>query len=137
MRATLLFTLRHLTGGDPIDFFTKGLNLKLRLKGLGEEVSDDVLLDIILSGLTKAPEFKFIKEMHYRDEFTSVDRHQETANRFFVDQQSRNASGPVVSGRGAAMAAASSTVQCHGCQAYGHFQRDCPEAVQQQNKGKK
>ena len=38
--------------------------------------------------------------MHYREEFTSVDRLQETANRFYVDQQSRNASGPVVSGRG-------------------------------------
>ena len=133
-----LFNLRHLQGGDPIDFFTKGWDLRLRLKGLGEEVSDDVYLDIMLSGLTKAPEFKFIREMHYRTEFTSVDRLQETANRFYVDQQSRNASGPVVSGRGAAMAA-SSTDQCHRCKAYGHFQRDCPKQVQKNRpkKGKK
>ena len=79
-----------------------------------EEVSDEVYLDIMLSGLTKAPEFKFIRDMHYRTEFTSADRLQETANRFYVDQQSRNASGPVVSGRGAAMAA-SSTDQRHRC----------------------
>ena len=107
-----LFDLRHLAGGDPIDFFTKGMNLKIRLQGLGEEVSKEVYLDIMLSGLTKAPEFKFICEMHYREEFTSVDRLQETANRFYVDQQLRNASGPVVSGGGAAMAA-SSPDQCH------------------------
>ena len=67
--------------------------------------------------------------MHYREEFTSVDRLQETANRFYEDRQSRNASGPVVSGRGAAMAASSSD-QCHRCKAYGHFQRDCPQQVQ-------
>ena len=66
----------------------------------------------MLSGLTKAPEFKFIREMHYPEELTSVDRLQETANRFYVDQQSRNASGPAVSGRGAAMAVSSSD-QCH------------------------
>lgn len=128
-----LFGLRHLAGGDPVDFFTKGMDLKIRLRGLGEEVSDDVFLDVMLSGLTTAPEFKFIRDMHYRDEFTSVDRLQETANRFYVDQQSRNESGPVVSGRGAAMAASSSD-QCHRCKAYGHFQRDCP---QQQSKGPK
>ncbi|CAB1097546.1 unnamed protein product [Ectocarpus sp. CCAP 1310/34] len=71
-----LFNLRHLAGGDPIDFFTKGWDLKLRLK------------------------------------------------------ESRNASGPVVSGRGAAMAVASDTDQCRRCKAYGHFQRDSPQQVQ-------
>ena len=100
-----LFDLWHLAGGDPIDFFTKGMDLKIRLHGLGEEVSKQVCLDIMLSGLTKASDFKSIREMHYREEFTSVDRLQETANRFYVDQQSHNASGPVISGRGAAMAA--------------------------------
>ena len=82
----------------------------------------------MLSGLTKAPEFKFNRETHYREEFTSVGRLQETANRFYVDQRSRNVSGPVVSGRGAATS--SSSDQCHRCKAYGHFQRDCPQQVQ-------
>ena len=37
-----LFNLRHKAGEDPIDFLTKGWDLKLRLKVLGEEVSDEV-----------------------------------------------------------------------------------------------
>ena len=81
------------------------------------------------SGLTKGPEFRLIREMNYREIFTSVDRLQETANRFYVDQQPRNALEAVVSGRGAAMAASSSD-QCYRCKAYGHFQRDCPQQMQ-------
>ena len=53
-----LFGLHHLAGGDPIDFFTKGMNIKKSLHGLVEEVSTEVYPDIMLSGLTKAPEFK-------------------------------------------------------------------------------
>lgn len=131
-----LFNLRHLAGGDPVDFFTKGYDLKGRLKLLGEDVSDNVFLDVMLTGLTKAPDFKFIREMHYRDEFTTVDKLQSTATRFYIDQRARNASGPVVSGRGAAMAA-SSTDQCNQCKEYEHFQRDCPKRVQKRPTGKK
>ena len=98
--------------GDPIVFFAKAMDLKNCLHSLKEEFSKEVYLNITLSGLTKAPEFNFIREMHYREDFTPVDRLQETANRFHVDQQSRNASRPVVSGRGASMAASSSD-QCH------------------------
>ena len=72
-----LFNLRHKAGGDPIEFFTKGWDLKLRL-----EVPDEVYQDIMLNGLTAAPEFRFIREMHYRDEFTSVDHLQQTPNRY-------------------------------------------------------
>ena len=94
-----------------------------------EEVSKEVYLGIMLSGLTKAPECKFIREMHYGEESLSVDRLQETVNRFYVNQQSHNATGPVVSGRGTAMAASSSDPG-HRCKAYGHFQRDYPHQVQ-------
>ena len=52
-----LFGLRHLAGGDPMDFFTKGMDIKIHLQGLGEEVSKEVYLDIMLSGLTKAADF--------------------------------------------------------------------------------
>ena len=71
---------------------------------LGGEVSDEVYEDIILNGLSTATEFRFIREMHYRDEFTSVDHLQQIANRYYIDHRSRNVSGPVISGRGAAMA---------------------------------
>ncbi|CAB1113015.1 unnamed protein product [Ectocarpus sp. CCAP 1310/34] len=133
-----LFGLKHVAGGDPIDFFSKACELRLRLETLGETVSDDVYLDITLSGLTSVPEFHFIREMHYRNEFTSVDDLQDTATRFFVDQQSRKAAGPAVSGRGAAMAASSSD-QCHRCKEFGHFQRDCPKSAppSRARKGKK
>ena len=92
----------------------------------------------MLPGLTSAPEFHFIREMHYRNEFESVDCIQDTVNRFFVDQQSRKAAGPAVSSRGAAMAESSSD-QCHCCKEFGHFQRDCPKSAQpsRPTKGKK
>ena len=83
----------------------------------------------MLSGLTSVPEFHFIREMHYRNELSPVKCLQETSNRFFVDQQSRKAAGPAVSGRGAAMVASSSD-QCHRCKTFGHFQRDCPKSAQ-------
>ena len=67
----------------------------------------------MLNGLTAAPEFRFIREMHYRDRFASVDHLQQTANRYYIDQRSRYTSGPVISSRGAAMAVWSSTDQCH------------------------
>ena len=84
---------------------------------------------VIVLGSSTAPEFHIIREMHYRNEFKSVDCLQDTANRFFVDQQSRKAAGPAVSGGGAAIAASSSD-QCHRCKEFKHFQRDCPKSAQ-------
>ena len=49
------FALTHVAGGDPVDFFSKGCEVKLRLETLGKKVSDDVYLNIMLSGLTSAP----------------------------------------------------------------------------------
>ena len=43
-----LFGLRHLAGGDSTYFFPKGMDLKIRLQGLGGEVSKEVYLDIML-----------------------------------------------------------------------------------------
>ena len=49
-----LVALTHVAGGDPVDFFSKGCELKLRLETLGEKVSDEFNLDVMLSGLTSA-----------------------------------------------------------------------------------
>ena len=48
--------------------------VKIRLQDLGEEVEKEVYVDIMLSGLTKAQELKFIRERYYREKFTSVYR---------------------------------------------------------------
>ena len=55
-----LFAITHVAVGDPVDFLSKGCELKLLLETLGEKVSDGVYLDIMLSGLTSAPELYFI-----------------------------------------------------------------------------
>ena len=50
----------HVAVGAPVDFFSKGCELKLLLETLEEKVPDGVYLDIMLSGLTSAPELYFI-----------------------------------------------------------------------------
>ena len=121
-----LFNLRHKADGDPVDVFTNRLDLKLRFEVLGEEVSNEVYQDIMVNALTAAPELRFIQQKHYHDEFTSVDHLQLTANSYYIDQRSRSAWGPVVSGRGAAVAVASSTDQSHQCTEFGDFSATTP-----------
>ena len=50
-----LSALTHAAGGDPVDFFFKVCELKLRPETLGEKISDEKYLDIILPGVTCAP----------------------------------------------------------------------------------
>ena len=92
----------------------------------------------VCPGIPLYPGDALPKRIYIRNEFTSVNCFQDTANRFFVDQQSRKAAGPAVSGRGAAMVASSSD-QCHRCNEFGHFQRDCLKSAQpsRPTKGKK
>ena len=84
-------------------------------------------------------EFEFIKQMHHRDRSFNLDQMKQTAINFHIDDLSRKSSAPPISGRGAAMAAASSSDQCHHCKAYGHFKRDYPKLAQKNrsNRGRK
>ena len=77
--------------------------------------------------------------MHHRDRSFNLDQMKQTAINFHIDDLSRKSSAPFISGRGVAMAAASSSDQCHHCQASGHFIRDCPKLSQmnRSNRGKK
>ena len=62
------------------------------------------------------------------------------ATNYYINKQSWKSSEAQVSGRGAATAATvSSTDQCRGCKAYGHFQRDCSAGARKSRykKGKK
>ena len=71
-------------------------------------------------------EFAFIRQMHHRDRSFTLEQIKQTAINFHIDELSRKSSAPTVAGRGAAMAAASRSDQCHQCKAFGHYQRDCP-----------
>lgn len=130
---------RFKSGGDPINFFAAMDDLKLGLSHMDEQVSEEVYLDIILKAISHESEFKFIWDMHYRQPSPSVEDLKRTAMNYYIDEQSRTSSSPAVSGRGAAMAAASSTDQC---KAFGHYKRDCPTLARksrpkQWKKGKK
>ena len=75
--------------------------------------------------------------MHHRDRSFNLEQIKQIAINFHIDM-SRKSSAPPISGRGAAMAAASSSDQCHHCKASGHFKRDCPKRAQRNpsNRGK-
>ena len=127
------------TGADPTDFIATMDDLRLRLKDMREEISDESYTDLLLHALS--PEYQFVKDKSYElgDAFDNELLTPIDTNHYII-QQSRKPLAPPVSGRGAAMAAtASDTDQCHQCKAYGHFKRDCPELAKKSRpkRGKK
>ena len=119
-----LFSSVMRAGSDPTDFIAKMDGLRLRLADMGEEILDDTYVDLLLNSFPK--EVEFIKQMHHRDRSFTLDQIKQTATNFYIDELSRKSSGPSVTGRGAAMAAASNNVQCHRCKAYVHYHSSCP-----------
>ena len=71
-------------------------------------------------------EFAFIRQMHHRDGSFTLEQIKQTVINFHIDERSRKSSAPTLAGRGAEMAAASRSDQCHQCKAFDHYQRDCP-----------
>ena len=61
--------------------------------------------------------------MHHRDRSFTLGQTKQTAITFHIEELSRKSSAPTVAGRGAAMAAASRSNQCHQRKAFGHHQR--------------
>ena len=119
-----LFTTPMPSGDDPTDFISSMDDLRLRLADMGEQIHDDTYADLLLNSFPK--EFAFIRPMHHRDRSFTLEQIKQTAINFHIDELSRKSSAPTVARRGAAMAAASRSDQCHQCKAFGHYQRDCP-----------
>ena len=124
-------------GGEPADFIATMDDLRLRLEDMGEKILDHTYADMMLNSFPK--EFDVIEQMHHRDRSFNLEQMKQTAINFYIDDLSRKSSTPPISGRGAAMAAASSSDQCHHCKASGHLRRDCPKLARKHrsNRGKK
>ena len=91
-------------------------------------IRDSTYADVLLNSFPE--EFEVIKHMHHRDRSFNLEQNKQTAIKFHIDDLSRKSSAPPISGRGVAMAAASSSDQCHHFKASGYFTRDCPTLAQ-------
>ena len=89
-----------------------------------EQILDDTYAHLLLNYFPN--EFAFIRRMHHRDRSFTLVEIKQTAINFHIDELSRTSSARTVAGPGAAMATASRIDQCHQCEAFGHYQRDCP-----------
>ena len=73
---------------------------------MGEQVSDDLIEDVILRGLPK--EYDLLRQQSHSDRAFDLQKIKSTAVNMFIDEFSRNTSSdPTVAGRRVAMAVAS------------------------------
>ena len=110
------------SGGDPAYFISTMDDLRLRLADMQQQILDDTYADLLLNSFPK--EIVFIRQMHPRDRSFTPEKIKQTVINFPIDELSRKSSAPTVTGRGAAMAAASRSDQSHQCKAFGHYHRD-------------
>ena len=95
-------------GEDPIDFFTKLDEQRLRLVDMGETLTDESYEDIILRALPK--EYDFVRQQSHMNRNFGLTGIKTTATNMFIDDLSRKSSASAVPGRGVAM----QTTQGHG-----------------------
>ena len=94
------------SGRDPTDFIAEVDDLRVRLEDLGEQVSDDLIEDVILRSLPK--EHDLLRQQSHSDRAFDLQKIKSTAVNMFIDEFSRNTSSdPTVAGRRVAMAVAS------------------------------
>ena len=96
------------SGEDPIDFFAKLDEQRLRLADMGEMLTDESYEDIILRALPK--EYDFVRQQSYMNRNFGLIGIKTTAISMFIDDLSRKSSASAVAGRGVAMQA----TQGHG-----------------------
>ena len=96
------------SGEDPIDFFTKLDEQRLRLADMGETLTDEPYEDIILRALLK--EYNFVRQQSHMNRNFGLTGIKTTATNMFIDDLSRKSSASAVAGRGVAMQA----TQGHG-----------------------
>ncbi|CAB1105631.1 unnamed protein product [Ectocarpus sp. CCAP 1310/34] len=118
-----LFHTTMKSGEDPSDFLAKMDDLRLRLEDMGEKIPDESYEDVLLRALSK--EYYFIRQTSHKDRTFGLTEIRTTMVNMYIDELSRKSSGPSVAGRGVAMSAESSNVQCRNCQEFGHYANEC------------
>ena len=93
---------------DPIDFFAKLDEQRLRLADMGETLTDESYEDIILRALPK--EYDFVWQQSHMNRNFGLTGIKTTAKNMFIDDFSRKSCASAVAGRGVAMQA----TQGHG-----------------------
>ena len=91
------------SGEDPLDFFAKLDEQRLRLADMGETLTDESYEDIILRALPK--EYDFVRQQSHMNRKFGLTVIKTTAINMFIDDLSRKSSTSAVAGRGVAMQA--------------------------------
>ena len=96
------------SGEDPIDFFAKLDEQRLRLADMGETLTYESYEDIILRALPK--EYDFVRQQSHMNGNFGLTGVKTTAINMFINDLPRKSSASAVAGRGVAMQA----TQGHG-----------------------
>ena len=76
------------SGWDPTDFIAAVDDLRVRLEHMGEQVSDDLIEDVIIRGLPK--EYHLLRQQKHSDRAFDIEKIKSTAVNMFIKEFSRN-----------------------------------------------